>query len=586
MTWPLVERELRAATRKRQLRQMRLWGTLACAAVAALFLLFGGRAGAANWGQHFNQLLFWGGLIIILQVPTYTVGIFAEERRNQTLGLLFLCGIGSTQLFLSKTLGAALVSFSRLLVLYPFLAIAFLGGGLSLDMFLATTCSLPVALLFVFAVCVLASVLCREESTAMLVAGLLAFGLCLPLPIWQRLAADPANSLAQQLLIFSPARAPFLAANNLSSGTMTEFWTATLISLGWSVLLLVAAALVLGRVWQDQPDRLAADGWRARWSRRVRGDSAWRQKLARHWHESNPFVWLAQRDRWPVTLVWAAVGGVVLLWLAASAVWWEIWLRPAGLFLVAILMNSILNGLVQFTAAKTIGEARQSGALELLLTTPLSHLDIIRGQLAALREQFRPVARVILVMNVLMMIVGLGFREWHGGDLVLYLVIWALLLAWTGAFVFGTYRRALVLFWDSLVCGRPAYVMLRSMNFLSSPVWWIYLVFLGNRIINGLFGRGFQNYPTGSLGEFMLLILIGGVGFVVFRTHRTAHQQIETRLAMDFRIIAAVPVPEPSDPRYKHWKSGEMFPDMLTDYLVSRVLQQVQNERTRTGTHR
>jgi ABC-type Na+ efflux pump permease subunit len=585
MTWPLIERELRAALRKRQLHQMRLWGTLACVAVAMLFLLFGSGPGRADWGRNFNQLLFWGGLILILQVPAYTVGIFAEERRNQTLGLLFLCGIKPVELFVSKTLGSALVSFSRLLLLYPFLAISFLGGGLSLDMFVATTCSLPVAMLFVFAVCVMASVLCREESTAMLVAVLLAFGLCLPVPLWQRLAVDPTNSLANQLLIFSPARGPFLAATHLSKGTMAEFWTATMISLGWSALLLAAAAFVLGRVWQDQTDRLAADNWRARWLRRVRGDALWRRQLARRWHESNPFVWLAQRDRWPVTLTGVAVAGVFLLWLAASVVWWENWLRPAGLILVAVLVNLVLNWMVQFTAAKTIGDNRRSGALELLLTTPLSHLDLVRGQLVALRAQFRPVARVILAMNVVMLLVGLCFRSWQGSDLILYFVIWAGLLAWTGSFVFGAYRSALVLFWDSLVCGRPAYVALRKMNFASSPAWWIYLIFLGNRIISGLFGRGFQSYPTGSIGEWLLLILMVLVGLVLFGKARRLHEQVENRLATDFRIIAAVPVPEPSDPRYKHWQSGEPFPDMLTDYLVSRVLQQVRDEKTRTGTN-
>lgn len=585
MTWPLIERELRTALRKPQLRQTRTSGTLACAALAALFLLIGG-SGATAWGKEFSRLLFWGGLLIILQVPTYTVGIFTEERRNQTLGLLFLCGIRPGDLFLSKTLGAALVSFSRLLMLYPFLALAFLGGGLSVDMFTAITISLPVVLLFVFSVCVLASVLCREDSTAMMLAGLLAFGICLPAPLWHRLIADPANTLAHQLLVLSPVRAPYLAATSVSSGTMGEFWTAAFISLGWSMLLLTLAAFVLGRVWQDQPDRLATAGWRAQWSQRVRGDAAWRRRLARRWHDRNPFVWLAQRDRWPVTLAWSALGGGILLWGAAAIVWWEIWLRPAGLFLVAVMLNFILNAIVQFTAARTIGDSRRSGALELLLTTPLSHLDIIRGQMVALAEQFRSVGRAVLALNLMMLVVGLCFRSWQGSDLYLYLIIWALLLMWSGTYAFGGYRSDMVLFWDSLVCGRPAFVTLRRMNFLSSPVWWVYLVFLGNRVINSLFGRGFQMYPTGSVGEWLLLSVVLAVGVVVFAATSRACQKVEARLATDFRIIAAVPVPEPSDPRYKHWKSGEMFPDMLTDYLVSRVLQQVRNDTTRTGTSR
>jgi ABC-type transport system involved in multi-copper enzyme maturation permease subunit len=178
MTWPLIERELRAALRKRELPKVRVRGTMICAAFTALYLLANFASNTRDWGANLNSLLFWGGLIIIFQVPKYTVGIFSEERRNQTLGLLFLCGIGPGELFLSKTLGAALVSFSRLLIVYPFFAISFFGGGVSLDVFIATIVSLPVLLLFVFSVCVLASVLCEEESTAMFVAVLIGVLLC------------------------------------------------------------------------------------------------------------------------------------------------------------------------------------------------------------------------------------------------------------------------------------------------------------------------------------------------------------------------------------------------------------------------
>ena len=74
--------------------------------------------------------------------------------------------------------------------------------------------------------------------------------------------------------------------------------------------------------------------------------------------------------------------------------------------------------------------------------------------------------------------------------------------------------------------------------------------------------------------------------FVIWSSNLKKLEKVEDRLAIRFRTIAAAPVPEPSDPRYKHWKSGEAFPDMFTDYLVGRVLQKVQRERIRTGTNR
>ena len=55
---------------------------------------------------------------------------------------------------------------------------------------------------------------------------------------------------------------------------------------------------------------------------------------------------------------------------------------------------------------------------------------------------------------------------------------------------------------------------------------------------------------------------------------------------MDFRAIAAKPVPEPSDPRYKYWKSGAHFPEMFADVLVNRIFQHMKTEKTKTGTGR
>jgi hypothetical protein len=583
MNWPLIERELRRALRVQNLQQVRVWGTVGCAALACLFMLTGSSSRGQGWGREFNTLLFLGGLILIAQVPKYTVGIFSEERRNHTLGLLFLCGIGPFQLFLSKTLGAALVSFSRLLLLYPFLAIAFLGGGLSWQMFVATTCSLPLLLAYVFAVCVFASVLCREESTAMFVAVAVGVGLA-ALPI----GLNWLFGGGQTLLLLSPASAPYLAANRLSAGTIQDFAWAAMYSIGWTLALLATAATVLARVWQDKPDHVAVGSWRARLAETIRGNATWRQRLAARWLAVNPFIWLALRDRWPVTLAGAIVTAGLGMWLLACVVSRDIWLSPAGMFVVTIVLNLALGWLVNFAAAKTIGDSRRTGTLELLLTTPMSHLDFVRGQLVALREQFAPVIRVLLVINGGMVIAGLVARRWEATSLVLYLLIWAGLIFWTFSLAYGNRRSSLVMFWDALVCGRPAYVVLRQLGVENQLLGLIYLVFVGGQLIRALAGAGFRRYPTGSMGEWVFLILVLLAWFVIWRSNLKRLQKVEDRLAIRFRTIAAVPVPEPSDPRYKHWKSGEPFPDMFTDYLVGRVLQQVREreEQTRTGTNR
>lgn len=590
MTWPLIERELRTATRKPQLRQTRLWGTIACAVITMVFLLTASSSAQASWGGNLNHLLFWGGLIIILQVPSYTVGIFAEERRNQTLGLLFLCGICPTEMFLSKTLGSALVSFSRLLLLYPFLAISFLGGGLSPDQFLATAISLPVLLLFVISVCVLASVLCQEESTALFVASGIAILLCGMVPLIHELSDSnqTIQLLCGELLVFSPARSAYLALNQLSGGTMSEFWNASAVSTLWSALFLCAAGIVLSRVWQDKPDTATQDSVDSRLREWICGNSAWRKQLSQRWSDLNPYVWLALRDRWLLSLAWIVIGGVMLLWLVACVWWPHSWIKPANFFLTAILLNYMLNWISIFAAAKTIGDNRRSGALELLLTTPLSHLDIIRGQLAAMREQFRPIARAVLIFEIIMFVMGLQSRFWTPSSFTVYLVVWAALMLWTFNYSMP-FRNALIVFWDSLVCGRPAYVALKHAGFTPSPAMIAYWFFIGGNLIRMIIGVWMSSFPSGSITELVLIGVVAIVLICLNTVRRVRQQNLESRLATDFRAIATKPVPEPSDPRYKHWKSGEHFPDMFADVLVGRVIEHMsaaEKAKTRTATSR
>lgn len=564
-----------------------------CAAFAALFLLanFGPRQ--PHWGSGLQTLLFYGGLILILQVPKYTVGIFAEERRNQTLGLLFLCGIHPVELFLSKTLGAALVSFSRLLIIYPFFAIAFLGGGISLEAFIATTISLPVLLLFVFSVCVLASVLCEEESTAMFVAVLIGLGLCFGPSLVFSFADHWVNTSQAtfSLVAFTPAQPVFFAMSKFTTtgATLGDFWLATIISIAWSTLILFIAGYVLNRVWQDKPATAPGNSLYAKWNERFKriahGDAASRKQLALRWNDTNPYVWLATRDRWPVTLAWIVAGSVMILWLILYLFWPIGWIRPVNLFFTAIILNYALGWVSLFAAVKTIGDSRRSGALELLLTTPLNHLDIIRGQMVALREQFRPIAWSILVFQFFLLVLGLAAREWTPESLTIYCLIWVALIAWTTRFM-RTFRHTLPLFWDSLVCGRPAYVALKEAGFIKSPGWIVYMIVVIIPIARSILSGGANSFPTGSFVEYAMCLVVFIV-MICLRVARFALQQkVEGRLAMDFRAIAAKPVPEPSDPRYKHWKSGEHFPEMFSDVLVNRIFQHMKTEKTATGTIR
>ena len=132
---PLVRRELRIALRRRQLPKERFYVAASGAALVTLYLLLGLLDGSSSVGRKLHEWLFYIGLFLAVVRPTQaTVGIFSEERRNQTLGLLHLTGMTSLELFVSKLLGGLLVASAGLLAIVPFLAVPFLSGGVSFQL--------------------------------------------------------------------------------------------------------------------------------------------------------------------------------------------------------------------------------------------------------------------------------------------------------------------------------------------------------------------------------------------------------------------------------------------------------------------
>ena len=80
--------------------------------------------------------------------------------------------------------------------------------------------------------------------------------------------------------------------------------------------------------------------------------------------------------------------------------------------MTAVCLNILLKGWVATEVSRQLAEDRQRGALELLLSTPLSVRDILQGHLLALRRQFQWPVVVVLSLFVLFMLAGL--RDIYG----------------------------------------------------------------------------------------------------------------------------------------------------------------------------
>ncbi|MBI3874825.1 MAG: ABC transporter permease subunit, partial [Verrucomicrobia bacterium] len=182
---PVITRELRAQSRNRRNVWLRLAGAGAAMSIFALFV--GKRAfdlnDAAGGAKLFVTLHTTMLAAIWLLVPALTADCIAQEKREGTLGLLFLTPLTAREIVAGKCFVHALRALTLWLAAFPALTIPFLIGGVGwLDLVTAGVlqlCSLALAL----AAGLLASSRATQWVSALALAGALALGLAAVLAV-------------------------------------------------------------------------------------------------------------------------------------------------------------------------------------------------------------------------------------------------------------------------------------------------------------------------------------------------------------------------------------------------------------------
>ena len=563
MLSPIIERELRIALRQRGARKSRFRAAATGSGVVAFYLLMVWLGGHRSIGRNLHEWLFYIGLYLAIGPPfSISGGLFSEERRNQTLELLYLTGMNSAELFIGKLLGAALAASCDLLALSPLLAVPFLCGGVSLDLFLATIACLPVVFLFILSVGTFASAACKDDGTAQILMAIIiaVMSLSLPIPYNLGMGLYGQHPFSAQWLCLSPAYGPYLVWAKLGAGTAHNFWVATVVSLGWSLVFLGMAAVVLKRNWRRDLERSTFGVAPGPWQMLVQGTPDWRLALRHRLLGRNAFQWLAQRDRRAVVMAWGLIAGLTLTWLCGWATWPRAWPSSANFFTCALIFGLATNWIELHAAAQRIGGDRRDGALELLLTTPLRAEEIVDGQVAGLKAQFRPVRWTIFGLCIVMLWAGLTIRPWTTSALVSYFLIWISLLAFcTNSFTYSITK----VMWIALNSGRPVFSVFAS--FGRPWIWLCWLLNLRNFIYS--FGRGASKFPSGSYTELFLIILWSGLFGVYLLARRIGAAKADPfrkRLIGEMHSIASDPVPDPKDPRFKKWNVNTRFYPKLT----------------------
>jgi len=141
----------------------------------------------------------------------------------------------------------------------------------------------------------------------------------------------------------------------------------------------------------------------------------------------------------------------VWLFLAISAGLWywgwlaheRSWLDETTYVFTGLALNSVLKIWLAGEAGWRFSIDRNSGALELVLSTPLKVTEIIRGQAAALFRQFAAPAAVVVLVELLFLQARRGEESWvlvWGAGIVM-LVADLVTLSWVGMWLGVSHRH-------------------------------------------------------------------------------------------------------------------------------------------------
>lgn len=403
-----MARELYAAARHQNTYRTRVGVSIVGLVVLAGLAILASETQSAEQGRLLFGIISTLAFVYCLFVGVATTAdCLSEEKREGTLGLLFLTDLKGYDVVLGKLAVSSLKSFYGLLAIVPVLSLAMLLGGVTASELARVVAVLLNTLFFSLASGVLVSTLSRNERKAMFATAMLILVVAAgPFCVVDPSLISPRRLLAgQQMFLLAPSPVFAIWMAMLPSATPQllgppEFWRSLLSThlLGW--LLLILASAVLPRVWSDRPRSGRRLRWWARWQRWIYGGQAVRKAVRGRLLDQNPILWLAGRDRSKLKQVWIFLGALTLLWIPAWFVSFDTVITAAA-FLLFCAQGVLKIWVVSEVCSRWV-EDRRSGALELLLSSPLSVPDIAHGQKLALRAQFGKAVAIVLALDLLL----------------------------------------------------------------------------------------------------------------------------------------------------------------------------------------
>jgi ABC-type transport system involved in multi-copper enzyme maturation permease subunit len=478
---PIAERELRVLARRSSTVWIRFYAALGIVLVWLLLFTGARNASPAMLGQRL--FLAFGILALgfcLLAGIFLTADCLSEEKREGTLGLLFLTDLRGYDVVLGKLMATSVHALYGVLAIFPVLALPLLMGGVTAGEFWRMVLVLLATLLLSLGVGMLSSCLYHESRDAAGVAflALLVIAGVFPVCWWLvALLSRTASVSLGSLLWPSPAYA-FRAAFDFSYRTRIgphEFWLSTQLIVLLGLGCLVLAAVLLPRVWQEHNRRAPGPSRAAGMAAAQALVGGWGHRERAQLMEAAPFCWLASRKRAGAGHPTFVLGALFALWLLFLLIFASSPRAANGAFIVCLLLGYGLHQVLKYFAAveatRQVCEDQRSGALELLLVTPLGERYILAGHARAFRERFVPLAVMVGSLNLLLVFTVLfksGPMRMRGTEAAIFLELFL-----GGLLMLGLDLKAIETagFWAALRARRHSRAVLGTLGPVMGVPW-------------------------------------------------------------------------------------------------------------------
>lgn len=385
-------------------------GAAGAAAGALLILLMAGvRAPSPNSPGLFHGLAIAAFGLALAGGGLLAADAISSERREGSLGLLFLADVGGLGVVLGKLASRGLSAALALGAVLPILALSWMAGGVTPDEFVRTTLALGNTLFLSLAIALWVSSRRIKQGAATAETALWLLFLVALGGVYRVLLRHPGTAGFRWWFGVSPWVLLRCARDPVIGGDPVVFWSSLWLDHAASWLALAGAAWSARRY----RDPVIVGSRRAGCEVAIGGDRRSvtirrpAPRMTAEGLDANPIEAALGLQRGPQAAAWAiAIVGILARWGADGICllhreWLGLGLGPMdyakapSMQMALVALNAVemtaLTGFAAVAAAHVcafINTTREDGSLELLLTTNLADREVFAGLWRSLRAMF------------------------------------------------------------------------------------------------------------------------------------------------------------------------------------------------------